>query len=112
MAKKPTAANMASLDIGEATKETVQKPRSFHEQPITPGGSHDAVKTDATEKKFNVREDAKALTVYLTPEDHTRLKVLAVQSGSSIQNLFMDGIDTVLKKHGEQPVTRWKTKRS
>jgi hypothetical protein len=51
------------------------------------------------------------MTVYLRPDDHRRLRILAVVENTSIQSLLMDGLDIVLKQRDEPPVSRWAQRR-
>lgn len=50
------------------------------------------------------------MTFYILPDDHKRLKMLAVKTGKSMQSLLMDGVDLMLQQHDEKPLERWKSK--
>ena len=67
--------------------------------------------TTAEQPTTPVKERAINMTVYLLPDDHRRLKILAAQTDSSLQALILDGIDLVFQRHGEAPVTRWQPRR-
>lgn len=58
-----------------------------------------------------LKERAVNMSVYLLPDDHRRLRMLAAAEETSIQSLIMDGIDAVLKGRGKKPVTRWEARR-
>ncbi|WP_162272822.1 ribbon-helix-helix domain-containing protein [Acetobacter ascendens] len=58
-----------------------------------------------------LKDKAVNMTVYLLPHDHKRLKQLAVEHDTTIQALVMDGLDVILKDNGQEPLTRWKTRR-
>lgn len=90
------------LDLGEATKATATKPRPFHEQPAL---------ENTQSVKGDLKERAIGMTVYILPEDHTRLRVLAAKTGSSLQTIALDGFDRILAEYNEKPVTRWQTRR-
>jgi hypothetical protein len=51
------------------------------------------------------------MTVYLLPDDHRRLRILAAKQDTTIQALVLDGLDEVMKKNGEPLVTRWAPRR-
>jgi hypothetical protein len=61
--------------------------------------------------KIGLKEKAVNMSIYLLPDDHRRLRRLAVDHDTSIQTLVLDGIDAVLAQHGLPPVTRWETRR-
>ena len=46
------------------------------------------------------------MTVYLLPDDHRRLKMLAADEVTSIQSLIMDGLDILLTERGQPSVQR------
>jgi len=100
MAKKMNMGSIG-LDLGEATKETAAKPRSFHEQPPQPQST----------VKGDLKDRAIGMTVYILPEDHKRLRMLAAETGSSLQTIALDGFDRILAEHNQKPVTRWQTRR-
>ena len=54
---------------------------------------------------------AVATTLYLLPEDHRRLRILAIERGTSLQGLVMDALDGLLTSAGEGVLTRWETRR-
>ena len=58
-----------------------------------------------------LKDTAVSMTVYLRPDDHKRLRILAAVEDTSIQSLLMDGLDTVLRQRGEAPVSRWAPRR-
>ena len=58
-----------------------------------------------------VKDRAVGATVYLLPEDHRRLKMLAASEDTTLQSLFMDGIDLILQMREEAVVTRWAPRR-
>ncbi len=58
-----------------------------------------------------IKHTAVGMTVYLFPDDHRRLKVLAATEDSSIQSLAMDAIDALFAKRGQPPVKRWEPRR-
>lgn len=45
------------------------------------------------------------------PADHRRLRMLAAAEETSIQALVMDGTDEVLRRRGQEPVSRWEPRR-
>jgi len=61
--------------------------------------------------KVGLKEKAVNMSIYLLPDDHRRLRRLAVDGDTSIQTLVLDGIDAVFSKHGLAPVKRWETRR-
>lgn len=58
-----------------------------------------------------LKDSAVCLSVYLLPDDHRRLKILAAIEETSIQSLVMDGIDAIFERRGEAPVGRWVQRR-
>ena len=72
---------------------------AFHEQP------------QPMEAPSGLKSRAVATTLYLLPEDHLRLKVLAAQKGVSFQTLTLDALDLLFDREGAPPVGRWDTRR-
>lgn len=68
----------------------------FHEQPAQSG---------------DLKSRASATTLYLMPDDHKRLRKLALDKGVSFQTMMLDALDTLLAQEGEAPVERWDTRR-
>jgi len=58
-----------------------------------------------------LKDTAVCMSVYLRPDDHRRLRILAASEDTSLQSLVMDGIDVVLERRGEAPVGRWAPRR-
>ena len=58
-----------------------------------------------------LKDTAVCMSVYLRPDDHRRLRILAASEDTSLQSLIMDGIDVVLERRGEAPVSRWAPRR-
>lgn len=75
------------------------KPQAaFHERPSA-----------SVEKPL--KERAIATTLYLLPNDHLRLKIIAARRGVSLQTLALDALDLLLRREGEVSVERWDTRR-
>ena len=49
-----------------------------------------------------VNEVRKPVTIYLRPEDAQQMKILAVERGGKIYELYDEGIALVLQKHGKR----------
>ncbi|WP_172493833.1 ribbon-helix-helix domain-containing protein [Gluconobacter oxydans] len=101
MSKRPSLGSIGlDLDDIEAKPASGQKVPAFHEQPPAPevDGKH-------------VKDKAVNMTVYLMPADHKRLKMMAVSQDTTIQALVMDGLDILLERDGQEPLTRWKPRK-
>jgi len=103
MNKRPKLSSV-SVDLGdlEAKPALGAKIPAFHEQPSTP-----APVADGT----HIKDKAVNMTVYLMPDDHKRLKMMAVSQDTTIQALVMDGLDVLLESNGQKPLTRWKPRK-
>jgi hypothetical protein len=58
-----------------------------------------------------LKERAVAMTVYLLPDDHRRLKMMAASEDDTLQGLMLDAIDMLLVTRGDGPVVRWQPKK-
>lgn len=58
----------------------------------------------------DIKRRAVAMTVYLMPDDHARLRSLAAAIGRSAQQIVMDGLDKVFAETGQVPTERWRTR--
>lgn len=104
MSKRPFLGSIGlDLDDIEAKPASGQKVAAFHEQAPT--------QPPQDKPGAYVKDKAVNMTVYLLPYDHKRLKQLAVEHDTTIQALVMDGLDVILKDNGQEPLTRWKTRR-
>ena len=56
--------------------------------------------------KTGVKAATTAMTFYLLPEEHKRLRHLALSLDTSAQELILEGLDHVFGKHGEPAVKR------
>ncbi|MBS1058230.1 ribbon-helix-helix domain-containing protein [Gluconobacter kondonii] len=101
MSKRPKLSSIG-VDLGdlEAKPASGAKVPAFHEQPH-------ALVADGT----HVKDKAVNMTVYLMPDDHKRLKIMAVEHETTIQALVMDGLDILLERNGQQPLIRWKPRK-
>jgi hypothetical protein len=70
-----------------------------------------AAKKATKEGVVHVKDSAIGMTVYLMPDDHRRLKIIAATEDTSIQSLVMDAIDALIALRGEPPVQRWQPRR-
>ena len=59
----------------------------------------------------DLKSRASATTLYLMPDDHKRLRKLALDKGVSFQTMMLDAIDMLLAREDEAPVERWDTRR-
>jgi len=103
MSKRPSLGSIGlDLDDIEAKPASGQKVPAFHEQPSAPAAVADGK---------HVKDKAVNMTVYLMPDDHKRLKMMAVSQDTTIQALVMDGLDVLLERNGQDPLTRWKPRK-
>ncbi len=120
----PTPVAAPTAPPGPASVEPTQPqpPVPSHLDPVPTGetageGTSLGAVVPVTEGRLTVSTggDIKAravnLTVYLLPDDHKRLRRLAVERDTSIQSLVMDGIDRVFEGADLAPVQRWEPKR-
>ena len=98
MNRKPRAVLPLDLDLDQVRTAhgAAAKPAFLHEQVAPSGG---------------IKEQAAATTLYLMPNDHRRLRVLAINRGVSMQTLLLDALDLLMAGEGQQPVERWETRR-
>ena len=80
---------------------------AFHEAPA----ASSPAPVPTAEAPAGLKTSAVNMSIYLLPGDHRRLRMLAAAEETSIQALVMDGIDTVLKARGQEPVSRWEPRR-
>jgi hypothetical protein len=97
------------VDIGvdelrQAEPGAARPPRAFHEHPA-------AAEPPPTQATKSVKETAVATTVYLLPDDHRRLRILAAERGVAAQQLVMDALDRLFEDAGLARLERWNTRR-
>ena len=91
-----------NLAAAQAAPGAGRPQRAFHElAQRAPSGAAEGC----------LKERAVATTLYLLPEDHRRLRRMAIDSDMSFQTLMLDAIDLLLTREGECPVERWETRR-
>ena len=105
-ARKPVLPADVDLDLDtlRAQPGSARPQPAFHETPAQPA-------QPAPESKPGLKEQAVNMSIYILPADHRRLRILAAQEETSIQALVLDGIDTVLRQRGQEPVARWEPRR-
>ena len=109
MAKRPLLAEDLDLDAAMAEPGAGRPQASFHERPAP---VVDAAPTPpSADDKAGLKERAVATTLYLLPEDHRRLRRMAIDRNVSFQTLVLDALDLLLGREGELAVTRWETRR-
>lgn len=91
------------LDAAQATPGAGRPQPPFHERPTAP--------PEPTDDARGLKEKAVATTLYLLPDDHRRLRRMAIDRDVSFQTLMLDAIDLLLAREGEEPVGRWETRR-
>ena len=94
------------LEAMRARPGAAQSQPAFHEAPAP-----SPAPAPAAEAPAGLKASAVNMSIYLLPTDHRRLRMLAAAEETSIQALVMDGIDTVLKTRGQEPVSRWEPRR-
>lgn len=102
--RKPVLPDDLDLEDVRAKPGAAQPQTAFHEAAapaVLASGDGGGV----------LKEKAINMSIYLLPDDHRRLRMLAVTEDTSIQSLVMDGIDAVLRQRGQEPVTRWEPRR-
>ena len=97
----------ADLDLDEmiAKPGAGRPPPPFHETPVAPQPPVPAAKHEPLKGK------AIATTFYLLPDDHRRLRRLAVDRDVAAQTLLLDALDMLFREAGEAPVERWQPRR-
>ncbi len=94
------------IDIGalRANPGSAQAQPAFHEAAVPPAPA-------PVPAGPGLKENAVNMSIYILREDHRRLRMLAAAEETSIQALVMDGIDDVLRRRGQEPVSRWEPRR-
>jgi hypothetical protein len=62
-------------------------------------------------EQAGLKDKAVATTLYLLPDDHLRLRTMALRRNVSFQTLMLDALDLLLEREGEARVARWETRR-
>ncbi|SDB20204.1 ribbon-helix-helix domain-containing protein [Belnapia rosea] len=103
MAQRRSALFPADLDLEtvQAAPGAGRPQRAFHELAQR--------ETSILEGCLKAR--AVATTLYLLPDDHRRLRRMAIDRNISFQTLMLNAIDLLLTHGGEDPVERWETRR-
>lgn len=94
------------LEAMRARPGAAQSQPAFHEAPAP-----SPAPASAAEAAVGLKTSAVNMSIYLLPADHRRLRMLAAAEETSIQSLVMDGIDEVLRRRGQEPVSRWEPRR-
>lgn len=102
--KKSILPTDLDLDAAQATPGAGRPQPAFHERPRTPA-------PEQAEDGRGLKEKAVATTLYLLPDDHRRLRRMAIDRNISFQSLMLNAIDLLLAREGEKPVGRWETRR-
>ena len=61
--------------------------------------------------RLSLKERAVGMTIYLLPDDHRRLRMMAASQDGTLQGLVMYAIDMLLASRELCPVERWKPRR-
>ncbi|MBR0560696.1 ribbon-helix-helix domain-containing protein [Neokomagataea anthophila] len=105
MSKRP---RFDSVDLGsfKATPGKGQPQEAFHDKPLIQAAADLPVVP-----KPDIKKRAVSMTLYLMPDDHKRLRRLAVDKDAAVQTLLLDAIDRMFDDNGMSPVERWGTRR-
>lgn len=106
--RRPALPDDLDLDEVRALPGAAKPQPPFHERP-SPSISETI--PQQAQKVLGLKDKAINMSIYLLPDDHRRLRRLAADEDTSIQALVLDGIDHVLSQRGQEPVTRWETRR-
>ncbi len=102
--RRPMLPDDLDVDDLRARPGAATPQAAFHEAPVPPAPAPSAEAVGLKEKAVN-------MSIYLLPADHRRLRMLAAAEETSIQALVMDGIDEVMRRRGQEPVSRWEPRR-
>jgi hypothetical protein len=61
----------------------------------------------ASTKREGIKAETSAVVCYLLPEERKRLRQLALDLDTTVQELLLQGLDHVFAQHGQSPVNRY-----
>ncbi len=96
MSKRP---NLAAA-LHEAGAKPAQAQKSAAVVPIESA----QVEIRSTGARAPSREGQRAVTLYVRPEAHKQLRLLAVENGASIQDLMSEALNDLFSKHGRSRI--------
>ena len=95
MSKRPNlAAALHDAGARPAQAQTPAAALALVEAPVTPAA------TSAGPARAPSRVGQRAVTLYVKPEAHKQLRLLAVDTGASVQDLMTEALNDLLRKHG------------
>jgi len=103
MSKKPRF-DSVNFEAIQAKPGAGRAQEAFHEKPAP-------TLPEPGEKPGDIKARAVSMTLYLMPEDHKRLRRLAVDKDAAIQTLLLDAIDRLFADEGMAPIERWAPRR-
>lgn len=94
MSKRP---NLAAA-LHEAGARSAQSPVAAIISQSTP------MESEVSGKRPPSREGQRAVTLYVKPEAHKQLRLLALDQGASIQDLMSEALNDLFRKHGRSQI--------
>jgi hypothetical protein len=98
------------LDALKAAPGAAARP-AFLNEPSAEPVTAPPIPEPPQKNSVGLKEKAVATTLYLLPDDHLRLRTMALRRNVSFQTLVLDALDLLLEREGEEGVARWETRR-
>lgn len=113
MSKRPTLASGLLAKPGSAPARSTpveDLPRPDPPAKLAPAAASPAAAEGANRPEGGIKAATKGLTVYLLPEEHKRLRRLAIDlDAPSLHELLLRGLDRLLAEQGQPPIKRYTT---
>lgn len=99
MSKRPNlAAALHDAGARPAQGQSTAAALALVDPPVA--APQDAAPTVKASTRAPSRTGQRAVTLYVKPEAHKQLRLLAVNAGSSVQDLMTEALNDLFRKHG------------
>ncbi len=102
MSKRPNLA--AALHEAGARSAPKAAPRTAQSSVAAIVPQSPPAESETSGKRPPSREGQRAVTLYVKPEAHKQLRLLALDHGASIQDLMSEALNDLFRKHGRSQI--------
>ena len=91
-------------NLAAALHEAGAKPAQAQQSTAVVPTESAQVEIRSTGGRAPSREGQRAVTLYVRPEAHKQLRILAIENGASIQDLMSEALNDLFRKHGRSRI--------